>query len=159
MEPVIYFNREFRPEKDATVSVRSRALNYGLGCFAGIRGYKSDDGSQVHVFRLNRHVRSWSSRRKSCGSGCPVPHRKPRTPSSSSCGETRCAATSTFVPSFSRTPASWRRCSTRTQARRRSSACRSADICHPIRLTCACPAGIACVKPPSQQEQKPPRDI
>jgi branched-chain amino acid aminotransferase len=37
--------------------VRSRALNYGLGCFAGIRGYKTDDGQQVNVFRLDRHVR------------------------------------------------------------------------------------------------------
>ena len=57
MEPVIYFNRAFRPEREATVSVRSRALNYGLGCFAGIRGYKTDDGRQVNVFRLERHVR------------------------------------------------------------------------------------------------------
>jgi branched-chain amino acid aminotransferase len=57
MEPIIYFNRAFRPEREATVSVRSRALNYGLGCFAGIRGYRTDDGQQVHVFRLRRHVR------------------------------------------------------------------------------------------------------
>ena len=57
MDPVIYFNRAFRPEREATISVRSRALNYGLGCFAGIRGYKTDDGRQVHVFRLDRHVR------------------------------------------------------------------------------------------------------
>jgi len=57
MEPVIYFNQEFRPEREATVSVRSRALNYGLGCFGGIRGYKTDDGRQVHVFRLDRHIR------------------------------------------------------------------------------------------------------
>jgi branched-chain amino acid aminotransferase len=57
MEPVIYFNRAFRPEREATVSVRSRALNYGLGCFAGIRGYATDDRQQLHVFRLDRHVR------------------------------------------------------------------------------------------------------
>ncbi|MEO7190235.1 MAG: branched-chain amino acid transaminase [Vicinamibacterales bacterium] len=57
MEPLIYFNRAFRPEREATISVRSRALNYGLGCFAGIRGYKTDDNTQVHVFRLDRHVR------------------------------------------------------------------------------------------------------
>ncbi len=57
MEPVIYINRTFRPEREATISVRSRALNYGLGCFAGIRGYKTDDGGQIHVFRLDRHVR------------------------------------------------------------------------------------------------------
>ena len=57
MDPVVYFNRAFRPEREATISVRSRALNYGLGCFAGIRGYKTDDGQQVNVFRLDRHVR------------------------------------------------------------------------------------------------------
>ena len=57
MEPLIYFDGTFRPERDATVSVRSRALNYGLGCFAGIRGYKTDDGQQVNIFRLDRHVR------------------------------------------------------------------------------------------------------
>jgi branched-chain amino acid aminotransferase len=57
MEPVIYFNHAFIPEHEATISVRSRALNYGLGCFAGIRGYATGDGRQVHVFRLDRHVR------------------------------------------------------------------------------------------------------
>jgi branched-chain amino acid aminotransferase len=57
MEPLIYFDGAFRPEHEATVSVRSRALHYGLGCFAGIRGYRTDDGHQVHVFRLARHVR------------------------------------------------------------------------------------------------------
>ena len=56
MEPIIYFNGAFRPESEATISVRSRALNYGLGCFAGIRGYRTDDGKQVNVFRLDRHV-------------------------------------------------------------------------------------------------------
>ncbi len=57
MESKIYFNGAFLPEREATISVRSRALNYGLGCFAGIRGYRNDDGSQVNVFRLDRHVR------------------------------------------------------------------------------------------------------
>lgn len=56
MDSLIYFNGAFLPERDATVSVRSRALNYGLGCFAGIRAYTSDDG-QLNVFRLDRHVR------------------------------------------------------------------------------------------------------
>ena len=57
MEPVTYFKRQFRPDHEATISVRSRALNYGLGCFAGIRGYRTDDGQQVNVFRLDRHIR------------------------------------------------------------------------------------------------------
>lgn len=41
---------------DAVVSVRSRALNYGMGCFGGIRGYLSDDEKEVFVFRLDKHV-------------------------------------------------------------------------------------------------------
>jgi branched-chain amino acid aminotransferase len=57
MESIAYFNGQFRPESEAVLSVRSRALNYGLGCFAGIRGYRTDDGGQVNVFRLDRHVR------------------------------------------------------------------------------------------------------
>ena len=57
MESIVYFGGAFRPESEAKLSVRSRALNYGLGCFAGIRGYATDDGVQVHVFRLDRHVR------------------------------------------------------------------------------------------------------
>jgi len=41
---------------DAVVSVRSRALNYGMGCFGGVRGYLSDDEKEVFVFRLDAHV-------------------------------------------------------------------------------------------------------
>jgi branched-chain amino acid aminotransferase len=57
MDSVIYYNGTFLPEDDVKISVRSRALNYGLGCFGGIRGYTSDDGRQINVFRLDRHVR------------------------------------------------------------------------------------------------------
>lgn len=52
-----YVDGEFVQDEEAKVSVRSRALNYGLGCFAGIRGYVADDGKQVYVFRLHDHVR------------------------------------------------------------------------------------------------------
>jgi branched-chain amino acid aminotransferase len=56
MEPLIYFDGAFRPDHDATISVRSRALNYGLGCFGGIRAYRTEGGDQLHVFRLDRHI-------------------------------------------------------------------------------------------------------
>lgn len=54
---VTYWNGKFVDDADATVSVRARALNYGLGCFGGIRGYLADDGKQVFVFRLDDHIR------------------------------------------------------------------------------------------------------
>ena len=52
-----YVDGRFVPDSEATISVRSRGLNYGLGCFAGVRGYLADDGQQVFVFRLDDHVR------------------------------------------------------------------------------------------------------
>jgi branched-chain amino acid aminotransferase len=54
---VTYIDGRFVPDDDAKVSVRARALNYGLGCFGGIRGYLADDQQQVLVFRLEDHVR------------------------------------------------------------------------------------------------------
>lgn len=53
---VTYFNGKWVDDADATISVRSRALNYGMGCFGGIRGYLADDGDQVFLFRLDAHV-------------------------------------------------------------------------------------------------------
>lgn len=53
---ITYIDGKFVNDEDATVSVRSRALNYGLGCFGGIRGYLADDGEQVFIFRLDAHV-------------------------------------------------------------------------------------------------------
>jgi branched-chain amino acid aminotransferase len=52
-----YIDGKFVGEEHATVSVRSRALNYGIGCFGGIRAYLADDGQQLFVFRLQEHVR------------------------------------------------------------------------------------------------------
>ncbi len=54
---VTYMDGRFVDDDDATISVRARALNYGLGCFGGIRGYLKDDGREVLIFRLEDHVR------------------------------------------------------------------------------------------------------
>lgn len=54
---ITYFNGSWVNDADATINVRSRALNYGMGCFGGIRGYLSDDGNEVFLFRLDEHVK------------------------------------------------------------------------------------------------------
>lgn len=61
---ITYFDGKFVDDAEATVSVRSRALNYGLGCFGGVRGYLADDGKQVLVFRLDAHVKRLSESAK-----------------------------------------------------------------------------------------------
>ncbi len=54
---ITYIDGKYVDDADATVSVRSKALNYGLGCFGGVRGYLADDGQQVYVFRLDAHIK------------------------------------------------------------------------------------------------------
>jgi branched-chain amino acid aminotransferase len=54
---VCYMDGRFVDDEAATVNVRSRGLNYGLGCFGGIRGYLADDNQQVYIFRLSDHMR------------------------------------------------------------------------------------------------------
>ncbi|MEM7159835.1 MAG: branched-chain amino acid transaminase [Myxococcota bacterium] len=53
---VTYQDGKWVDDDDAVVSVRSRALNYGMGCFGGVRGYLADDGKEVYVFQLEAHV-------------------------------------------------------------------------------------------------------
>jgi branched-chain amino acid aminotransferase len=45
------------PYEQATVRVLTHGLNYGTGCFGGLRGYYNDDEDQVFVFRPHDHYR------------------------------------------------------------------------------------------------------
>ncbi|MCB9588484.1 MAG: branched-chain amino acid transaminase [Polyangiaceae bacterium] len=54
---ITYIDGKYVDDAEATVSVRSKALNYGLGCFGGVRGYLGDDEKQVFVFRLDAHIK------------------------------------------------------------------------------------------------------
>lgn len=45
------------PVEDAKVSIATHALQYGTGCFAGIRGYLDHDGTSINIFRLPEHTR------------------------------------------------------------------------------------------------------
>lgn len=53
---VTFKDGEWLDDDKAVVSVRSRALNYGMGCFGGVRGYLADDEKEVFVFRLDAHI-------------------------------------------------------------------------------------------------------
>jgi branched-chain amino acid aminotransferase len=53
---VTWHRTRFVDDDDAHVSVRAKALNYGLGCFAGIRAYWNAEKRELFVFRLRDHV-------------------------------------------------------------------------------------------------------
>ncbi|MEM7194108.1 MAG: branched-chain amino acid transaminase, partial [Pseudomonadota bacterium] len=43
------------PIEQARISVTNHTLHYGTGCFAGIRGYWSEQDHQLYIFRLKEH--------------------------------------------------------------------------------------------------------
>lgn len=56
MEPsYVFYNGKIVTEKKVSISIRSKAFNYGLGCFEGIRAYWAEDEKQLYVFRLKEH--------------------------------------------------------------------------------------------------------
>lgn len=54
-ETYVYLNGKFVPDKDAVISVRTHALNYGTSVFEGIRGYWNETESRVYIFRMKEH--------------------------------------------------------------------------------------------------------
>ncbi len=60
---VTFFKGRFCSFHEAQVSVRSKAINYGLGCFEGIRAYWNPEAKQLYVFRPREH---YERLRQSC---------------------------------------------------------------------------------------------
>ena len=50
-----FFEGEIVPFSEAKISIGTHALQYGTGAFAGIRGYRSEDGESINIFRLRDH--------------------------------------------------------------------------------------------------------
>ncbi|AFJ02878.1 Branched-chain amino acid aminotransferase [Methylophaga frappieri] len=51
---LIWFDGEFVPWRDAKVHLLTHTLHYGMGCFEGVRAYKTDAGTAI--FRLHEHT-------------------------------------------------------------------------------------------------------
>ncbi len=52
-----FFGGKFVDIADAKVSIMTHALNYGTGCFEGIRAYWNEEHKQLYVFRMPEHYR------------------------------------------------------------------------------------------------------
>lgn len=50
-----YFRKRIVPLEEANVNIMTHALNYGTGCFEGIRGNWNEDHEQIYLFRLRDH--------------------------------------------------------------------------------------------------------
>lgn len=50
-----YFRKRVVPLEEAKVSIMTHALNYGTGCFEGIRGNWNEGHEQIYLFRMRDH--------------------------------------------------------------------------------------------------------
>ncbi len=50
-----FFDGKFVPIGEAKVSIMTHALNYGTGCFEGIRAYWNEEEQQLYAFRMPEH--------------------------------------------------------------------------------------------------------
>jgi branched-chain amino acid aminotransferase len=50
-----FFEDEFVPLEGAKIGIATHALNYGTGCFGGIRAYWNQEEEQLFVFRIKKH--------------------------------------------------------------------------------------------------------
>ena len=56
----IYFNGEFVTEDKAKVSIMTHGLQYGTGCFEGIRAYYNEKDMALYAFRLEDHFKRFA---------------------------------------------------------------------------------------------------
>jgi branched-chain amino acid aminotransferase len=63
-EGLAYFQGKIVPMSEATVSVATHALNYGTGCFEGIRAYWNEAAEQLYVLKLREHYERFANSRR-----------------------------------------------------------------------------------------------
>lgn len=51
----VFYNGKIVDEREVSISIRSKAFNYGLACFEGIRAYWDEDTKELYAFRLKEH--------------------------------------------------------------------------------------------------------
>ena len=54
-EITVYAGGGFRPYDDAKVGLLTHGLQYGTGCFEGIRGYWVPEDSELYLVQLREH--------------------------------------------------------------------------------------------------------
>lgn len=66
-----FFHGKIMPLAQATVSVATHALNYGTGCFEGIRGYWNSEAEQLYILKGREHYQRFLRSAKILKIGVP----------------------------------------------------------------------------------------
>jgi branched-chain amino acid aminotransferase len=57
MKSFVFYQGKIINENEVNISIRCKALNYGLGCFEGIRAYYDSTAEQLYAFKLEDHYK------------------------------------------------------------------------------------------------------
>lgn len=68
----VFYQGQILKESDVHINIRSRAFNYGLGCFEGIRGFWSEKKGQMYLFRVQDHYRRLQKSGKTLNINVPL---------------------------------------------------------------------------------------
>lgn len=71
MTKFAFFQGKIVPIEQAQVSIMTHALQYGTGCFEGIRGYWNETQKQIYIFRLQEHFERLQQSAKILGIAIP----------------------------------------------------------------------------------------
>lgn len=75
--PIAYLQNQFIPFVDAKLSIATHALQYGTGAVGGLRGIPNpQNGSEILLFRLEKHCQRLSNSARMLHMSLPVPHIK-----------------------------------------------------------------------------------
>lgn len=75
--PIAYLQNQFIPFVGAKLSIATHALQYGTGAVGGLRGIPNpQNGSEILLFRLEKHCQRLSNSARMLHMSLPVPHIK-----------------------------------------------------------------------------------
>ncbi|MBP9770673.1 branched-chain amino acid transaminase [Candidatus Gracilibacteria bacterium] len=74
--PFAYIRKKVCKIEDAVVPIQAKAIQYGLGCFSGIRGFWNEKQKNLYLFRLEDHFKRFQESAKITGMQLEMDYKK-----------------------------------------------------------------------------------
>jgi branched-chain amino acid aminotransferase len=74
--PYAYIRKKVCKIEDAVIPIQAKAIQYGLGCFSGIRGFWNDKQKNLYLFRLEDHFKRFEESAKILGMQLDMDYKK-----------------------------------------------------------------------------------
>lgn len=74
--PYAYIRKKICKIEDAVVPIQAKVIQYGLGCFSGIRGFWNQKQKNLYLFRLEDHFKRFEESSKILGMQLDMDYKK-----------------------------------------------------------------------------------